>query len=310
MLRLLAIAITICSVALASMPSRSADLIAAHSVATVAAPTSGSAAFDQSAGYLNATSIRMANRPDLKQSFASASLDDLAIGNAPVPPAQGWLATNLPGRWTAPSSVVFHSPTDLSSWHLGGYVGIGNADTLVHLITTPWVSAPFYSPIYIIAANFIYSAIEVPNVPLVIELEMDVVQHFGSGSVQQFNYDVGFKHNGPLYYASQSFQEFDIGPAFRWKWFPWNDYLYTNLRLIPFGFSYNNALSQWEALQTELGQTAHVLNFLVAELTFAPSPASKWEAFVRVHHRSGINGLVNGVTGGANYVSTGARVSF
>ena len=59
-------------------------------------------------------------------------------------------------------------------------------------------------------------------------------------------------------------------PGVPLEWFPWNDYVYTNVRLMPVGFSYTTALSQWEALQTKSGHTVNVLNFLSAELTFAP----------------------------------------
>ena len=219
------------------------------------------------------------------------------------------LTTNMPGHWQAPSNFVFHSFTDISSWRFGAYFGVGNGDTLVHVLTSPWNSLSFYNPVYLVAGNVIYSAVELPAIPLDIELEMNLVQHFGPSGTQRFNFDVGFKHSGSLYYSPQSYQELTIGPAFRWKWFPWNDFVYTNFRLIPIGFSYTTALSQWEALQTKLGHTSHVLNFLVAELTFASSRDSKWESFVRVHHRSGINGLVGGVTGGSNYVSAGLRFS-
>jgi hypothetical protein len=238
-----------------------------------------------------------------------AILGTLAISapsrSADMIPAQ----TDWPGHWRAPSDFVFHSPTDPSSWRLGAYFGVGNGDTLVHVLFTPWNAVSFFNPVYLLAGNVVYSAIELPGVPLDIELEMNLAQHFGPSSTQQFKFDVGFPHSGPLFYSPQSYQEFAIAPAFRWKWFPWNDYVYTNVRLMPVGFSYTTALSQWEALQTKSGHTVNVLNFLSAELTFAPGPASGWETFVRVHHRSGINGLVGGVTGGSNYVAIGARLS-
>jgi hypothetical protein len=298
MSRFLVTTVATLGIFLISAPSRSADLILAQNSVTepdnrpptAASPISGRGFSEELLGYLTAPS-------------------PLADRAGPVPSTQNWAMNNLPGHWRAPGDFVFHSLTDLKSWRFGGYAGVGNPDTLVHVIATPWNAASHHSPVYIVAGNFIYSAMELPFVPLDIELEMDLVQHFGPSSTQQFNYAVRFPVSGPLYYSPQSYQEFAIGPAFRWKWFPWNDYVYTNLRVVPIGFSYTTALSQWEALQTGLGHTAHVLNFLVAELTFAPGSTSKWESFLRVHHRSGIGGLVSNVVGGSNYVSIGARLS-
>ncbi len=51
------------------------------------------------------------------------------------------------------------------------------------------------------------------------------------------------------------------------------------------------------------------LNFLVPELTFSSCPEAKWEAFLRVHHRSGTWSTIKGVYGGSNYVSVGYRQS-
>jgi hypothetical protein len=289
MLRFLVLAIVTLGLALSPTSVRSADLIReqnksaelASRPSTAAAPASDRTSWDDTFGYLAA-------RPPL------------ADRAAPVPSTQSW--PGLPGHWRGPDHLVFHSVTDLSSWRIGGYIGVGNADNLWKIVLKPWAVASYYDPLFLVAGNAVFTAIEFPNVPLDIELEIVLAQHFGPSQTLSYR-------GGPLYYSPQSYQEFAIAPAFRWKWYPWNDYVYTNLRFAPFGFSYTTAISQWEALQTDTG-TAKVLNFLLAELTLAPSPTSSWEGFVRVHHRSGVGGRVNNVVGGSNFVSTGARVSF
>jgi len=99
-------------------------------------------------------------------------------------------------------------------------------------------------------------------------------------------------------------------PELRWKWFPWNDFIYTNARIGPLGVSYTTGLSRLEASDCANEHTSKFLNLDVAEWTFAPSAESSWEVFLRNQHRSGIFGLINGVNGGSNYVNAGFRMSF
>src|SRR5262245_40449482 len=127
----------------------------------------------------------------------------------------------------APAQPFYRPLTDPSAWRFGAYAGIGNGDTLLHLVTTPWHSYSYFSPIYLVAGNAIYSVISLSRLPIDLEIEMDFAQHFGPSRTEKFDFKVQFPNNGTLYYGPQSFQEYAIGPAFRWKWFPWNDYIYT-----------------------------------------------------------------------------------
>ena len=74
------------------------------------------------------------------------------------------------------------------------------------------------------------------------------------------------------------------------------------------GASYATGIPAWERQNSGNDKGSRWLEFLVPELTFASGPTSRGEAFIRVHHRSGLYGLINGVSGGSNYLSVGYRV--
>jgi hypothetical protein len=82
---------------------------------------------------------------------------------------------------------------------------------------------------------------------------------------------------------------------------------YTNVRL-GLGLSYVTGISSWELQSSDNKTGSRLLIFVVPEVTLASSEHSRGEAFIRVHHRSGAYGLVNGVYGGSNYLCVGFRI--
>jgi len=74
------------------------------------------------------------------------------------------------------------------------------------------------------------------------------------------------------------------------------------------GSSYATGVSSWERQNSGNDKGSNFLQFGSLELTFAADEHSPGEFFVRVHHRSGVYGLINGVTGGSSYLSVGYRV--
>ena len=86
-------------------------------------------------------------------------------------------------------------------------------------------------------------------------------------------------------------QEIGIVPVLRWSGFPWNEILRTSVRFGTFGPSYATSISPLE--RGTNGKGSQFLNFLVWELVFSlPQPKSD-EVFLRLHHRSTINDLLN-----------------
>jgi hypothetical protein len=215
----------------------------------------------------------------------------IGISAAPVFAADdGSPAFKMPD-WVAPWNVTdnfqFFSPTLLQNWKFGVYGG-------------RLVNAPFYKlnefPFAgtrnmhivnedLIALNAVYRIARLPHLPVDIELDLVAAQHF----------------------SHQSFGEFAAIPTVRWSWFPWNRYVYTTTRTGVLGPSWTTSKSTDEAMESVGHKTSNYLNFLVREWTFAPAEDSTWEAFLRIHHRSGIWGLINGVNGGTNYVTLGVR---
>jgi len=221
-------------------------------------------------------------------SLALAISGGVADADPPGSTLADWLAETLPGGWSAPDHLILHDPADLSSWRFGAYAGMLNDDYLHNLEFSPWHSAHMFLPYYLVAADATYSVMDFPYVPAGLDLDLVAAEHFGG----------------------QEFAEFVVVPGVRWKWFPWNDYIYTNLRVGPVGVSYDTSISRVEAAETKGGRTSQFLSALEEEVTFAPSASSKWEVFVRIHHRSGIYGRIDGVNGGTNYVTAGWRTGF
>ncbi|MDJ0448785.1 hypothetical protein [Methylocystis sp. JR02] len=152
----------------------------------------------------------------------------------------------------------------------------------------PWDA--HFVPGAMVDAHAIYTAYRFERVPLDLEIEGGVAKRFGS--------DAGGRQ-----------WEFDLIPMARWKYFPWNDFIYTNFRVGLIGASYVTGISDFERQFDSSHHSARFLNLLVPEFTFAPSKDAPFEVFVRVHHRSGVYGLIDGVHGASNYISTGMRFS-
>jgi hypothetical protein len=143
-----------------------------------------------------------------------------------------------------------------------------------------------FSPSYLIAANIDYRFHKFDTLPLQLEGEVDVAKRF---------------HGANEY-------EIAVVPLVRWTSFPWNRLLYTNARVGALGFSYATGISAWERQNSGNDKGSRLMQFLVMELTFAPSKTSSSEAFIRIHHRSGDYGLFNGAAGASNYLAVGFRI--
>ena len=190
--------------------------------------------------------------------------------------------------WETPSSLVLVSPMDMENWQLGAYVGRYNHARLRDFAIFPLRHFGDWDHGYMVALDASCSLAHLPHVPLDVELDINVSYHFGEGS----------------------FFEFATAPMFRWKWFPWNNLVYTTYRTGPFGASYTTGLSSLEETDTAGGHTTRFLNLYLAEWTFSKDKQAPWEVFLRVHHRSGIYGRIDDVHGGSNYPSVGWRSHF
>ena len=178
-----------------------------------------------------------------------------------------------------PDSAKMLGP-NTSRWSIGAYAGVLSGSAFYETLTNIR-----YRSSYIAAVDVTYSAFKFDSLPLSIDIDATVAKRFGQDSQWDFG----------------------IIPMARWKYFPWNDYVYTNLRVGLIGVSYVTGISPWELHWSGNGHGSQFLNYLAVEVDVAPKAESPSEFFVRVHHRSGAWGLINGTYGGSTYVTLGWR---
>jgi len=101
---------------------------------------------------------------------------------------------------------------------------------------------------------------------------------------------------------------------FRWKKFPWNDFIYTTMATST-GLNYATKIEQLDRRRGG-GKASKLLHFHSPEITFSLPEHKEMELVFRIHHRSGGKEffgpikLFNGVTGGAQHATVGLRYRF
>jgi hypothetical protein len=191
----------------------------------------------------------------------------------------GFLAGVRPGMATEPQNAA---PRDNAIAILGG---IFSSDVFSDIVLSPWDTRT--ETIYLLSGSYNRRLTTVLN-HLDVELEAGIGRRFGD-------------NNSAEAYAAL---------GLRWREFPWNDYLRTSFAVYPLGPSYVANLSASEVSKDKDGRSSNWLNFFSIELTFAAPSMPQLEAIFRLHHRSGVFGLINGSTNGADFLSVGARYRF
>jgi len=99
---------------------------------------------------------------------------------------------------------------------------------------------------------------------------------------------------------------------FRWKTFPWNNYI-TTTAAISTGVNYASAIDPYEVGQSRVGHGSNLLHYLAPEVTFALPQYPDWQLVARIHHRSGgaliwgDHGPFGGVYGASQFFVMGVR---
>ena len=91
----------------------------------------------------------------------------------------------------------------------------------------------------------------------------------------------------------------------RYDRFPWNEKVYTTIA-ISTGLNYATRVSEIEYAENN----SNLLHYLAPEITVANPNNKNLEGVLRLHHRSGVYGLFNGVRSGTNVVTLGLRKRF
>ncbi len=94
----------------------------------------------------------------------------------------------------------------------------------------------------------------------------------------------------------------------RWLKFPWNHRVRTSIA-VGEGVSYASAVPEIERERSP-SNNSRLLNYLMMEAELGRPGDSRWSFVVRIHHRSGVFGLFDGVNGGSNIVAAGIRYGF
>ncbi len=161
--------------------------------------------------------------------------------------------------------------------------GIFSPDVFSDIVLSPWDTRT--ESIYLLSGSYNRRLTTVLN-HLDIEVEGGLGRRFG-------------ENNSAEAYAAL---------GLRWRQFPWNDFLTTSFAVYPIGPSYVAKLAPVEVSKD--GRSANWLNYFSVELTFAAPSMPELEVLFRLHHRSGVFGLINGSTNGADFLSVGARYRF
>ena len=188
-----------------------------------------------------------------------------------------WLTAAMPA-WAAPPEGAPRRDNGVAI-----LAGIFSPDVFSDIVSTPWDTRT--DSIYLLSGSYNRRLTTVLD-HLDIEVEGGIGRRFGD-------------NNSAEAYAAL---------GLRWRQFPWNDFLTTSFAVYPIGPSYVANLSPAEVSKD--GRSAHWLNYFSIELTFAAPSTPQFEVLFRLHHRSGVFGLIEGSTNGADFLSVGARYRF
>ncbi len=109
------------------------------------------------------------------------------------------------------------------------------------------------------------------------------------------------------HFGDQNHMEFNVLLIARWLTFPWDSYLDTSFA-VGNGLSYATRTPRIEEIQHD--KTHQFLDYMLFELTFSLPQQPRWSMVWRIHHRSGVYGLFNGVHGASNALGVGLKYHF
>jgi hypothetical protein len=96
---------------------------------------------------------------------------------------------------------------------------------------------------------------------------------------------------------------------FRYHGFPWDDRVLTTFALST-GLNWASEVTDVEQDRANDGKGSQLMHYFAPELTFAAPSRPNVELVLRMHHRSGVFGLVSDAWGGAQYATVGLRIRF
>jgi hypothetical protein len=95
----------------------------------------------------------------------------------------------------------------------------------------------------------------------------------------------------------------------RYRGFPWDSVVVTSVALST-GVNYATGISEMERDRARDDEGSRWMHFFSPEITLALPSRPEIELLFRLHHRSGVFGLVSDAWGGAQYGTVGLRIRF
>lgn len=163
-----------------------------------------------------------------------------------------------------------------SPWSLTVYSGVSNTNDLLEITRLRFGE---FEPYWIVGAGLNRELLLRPGL-FSLEWSQHLVKHLEKASLF----------------------ELDQLIVFRWRWFPWNDFVPTTLGFGE-GISLTTGFPSSETVSQNIRSL--LLNYLLVDATFEWPGLPDWALNVRLHHRSGIYGVLFGIHGGSNYVCLG-----
>ncbi|NCO61618.1 MAG: hypothetical protein COZ70_06620 [Deltaproteobacteria bacterium CG_4_8_14_3_um_filter_51_11] len=217
--------------------------------------------------------------------------------------------------------IFYPSPASAGNWHMSLYAGQWDDAALGRVLAGKFNLREAYIGAFALGREIWRSSKGAAS----LELEAQLVGNWGreiyedpdpSSGDPGWDWAPGMSHSSQNS-GSHFHWETNLALVGRWHKFPWNRYLQTSLSLGD-GISYAAKLPPYEV--DPHGQlhgeehaqvhTARVLNYLLIELSVTRPEIAPWSVFFRIHHRSGIFGLIDNVDLGSDFVCLGVRYDF
>jgi hypothetical protein len=123
---------------------------------------------------------------------------------------------------------------------------------------------------------------------------------------------VGIEVEGQVvkHIEGQEHWEFNPVLTLRWLPFPWDNKIDTSFAWGN-GLSYATEEPRFEIEESSrTDETSQWLYYFMMEMAFVLPEVSNWSIFSRIHHRSSVFGIIDGLFTGSNFVTFGVRYYF
>jgi len=107
------------------------------------------------------------------------------------------------------------------------------------------------------------------------------------------------------WFGDQTHWEFTSAIVVRWSAFPWNDYVNTTIAV---GDGPSFATEPPKLEKKNFGEAKRLQNYVFLELTFGLPRYPQWDFVIRIHHRSGVFGVLGG--SGSSVPAIGIKYKF